>query len=442
MQEKVYVPFWNQACQELSRQLLLPTVTGSEDLDLTCSNVLSNETLENSWFLSELNTHQNLNVPVIYSQFCMSSLVDCPELGATRQRLIRLYPTKNQKKTFKHWHDVSRWVFNWTIDFIRSCRNWTPHWMEIKKYATQFLPEWTKSVPFQIKGNSIKEACAAFWAGKGRPKFRTRKSTTQSCYIPKSAISDKGIYPRKSGKGLVIKEDLPAELCDSRLIRRNGSWYLGACYKDETPQEARTKQPETVALDPGIRSFISFYSPHCSGNIGRDTSEKMFKYFIALDNLYSRIAKSRNTKKKRSLKKAAMRLRERINNLVTELHYKTATFLCNNFSTIILPTFETQKMAKKTARKIRSKTVRVMMGLSFYTFRKRLEWIALKKGCCVVMNTEEYTSRTHPQTGVVNRKLGSAKTIKLTDGSRACRDIAGAYNFMLKTLVVDTPTFD
>ncbi|RWX42904.1 hypothetical protein H206_03354, partial [Candidatus Electrothrix aarhusensis] len=44
--------------------------------------------------------------------------------------------------------------------------------MEIKKYATQLLPTWTKSVPFQIKGNSIKEACAAFWAGKGRPKFR------------------------------------------------------------------------------------------------------------------------------------------------------------------------------------------------------------------------------------------------------------------------------
>ncbi|MCW5212174.1 hypothetical protein VU04_04600 [Desulfobulbus sp. TB] len=29
--QKLYVPFWNQACQELSRQLLLPTVTGSEE---------------------------------------------------------------------------------------------------------------------------------------------------------------------------------------------------------------------------------------------------------------------------------------------------------------------------------------------------------------------------------------------------------------------------
>jgi transposase len=99
-------------------------------------------------------------------------------------------------------------------------------------------------------------------------------------------------------------------------------------------------------------------------------------------------------------------------------------------------------LAKKTARKIRSKTVRAMMGLSFYTFRQRLEWVALKKGCRVVITTEEYTSKKHPQTGVVNRKLGSAKTVKLTDGSRACRDIVGAFNFFLKTLAVDTPTFN
>ncbi len=27
-------------------------------------------------------------------------------------------------------------------------------------------------------------------------------------------------------------------------------------------------------------------------------------------------------------------------------------------------------------------------------------------------------------------------------GARACRDIVGAFNFLLKTLVVDTPTFN
>ncbi|MCI5192028.1 MAG: hypothetical protein D3915_02715 [Candidatus Electrothrix sp. AU1_5] len=73
---------------------------------------------------------------------------------------------------------------------------------------------------------------------------------------------------------------------------------------------------------------------------------------------------------------------------------------------------------------------------------QRLEWIALKKGCRVVISTEEYTSKTHLQTGVVNRKLGSAKTVKFPDGSRACRDIVGAFNFFLKTLMVDMPTFN
>ncbi|MCI5115585.1 MAG: hypothetical protein D3921_10630 [Candidatus Electrothrix sp. AW1] len=58
------------------------------------------------------------------------------------------------------------------------------------------------------------------------------------------------------------------------------------------------------------------------------------------------------------------------------------------------------------------------------------------------MLRSSFQSGQNQQTGVVNRKLGSAKTIKLTDSSRACRDIVGAFNFFLKTLVVDTPTFN
>lgn len=310
--------------------------------------------------------------------------------------------------------------------------------MAIKKYATQYLPSWTKLTPFQIKGIAIKDACAAFWAAKGRPNFRSRKGSSQSCFIPKSAIKPNAIYPRILGKVLNYKEPLPDYLCDSRLLWRNGNWFLCASHKEKIVQEARTK-PVTVALDPGIRTFVSFYSPSYSGNIGVDTSKKMFNYFLALDNLYSQIAKAKNKRKKRNLRKAAMRLREKIHNLITELHYKTANFLCKNFSTIILPKFETKDMANKMTRKIRSKSVRAMLGLSFYKFRQKLEWIALKMGCNVIITTEEYTSKTHPQTGVINNQLGGAKTITLVDGSRADRDIVGAFNILLKTLVVDTP---
>ena len=312
--------------------------------------------------------------------------------------------------------------------------------MELKKYATKLLPAWTKEVPFQIKGIAIKEATAAFWVAKGRPKFRTRKKPLQSCFIPKTSISSIGIYPRISGKGLIFKENLPDSLCDSRLIWRNGNWFLGACHK-ETISRSENQASDIVALDPGVRTFISFYSPSYSGNIGIDISEKIFNYFYSLDNLYSKIAKSKNAKKKRSYRKAAMRTRERINNLITDLHYRTANFLCDNFKIIILPIFKTKDMAGKLKRKIKSKTVRAMLGLSFYKFRQRLEWVALKKNRTIVLNTEEYTSKTHPQTGVINKQLGSAKTIKLLDGSRANRDTIGAFNFLVKTLVVDTPAY-
>jgi putative transposase len=55
----------------------------------------------------------------------------------------------------------------------------------------------------------------------------------------------------------------------------------------------------------------------------------------------------------------------------------------------------------------------------------------------VVDCSEAYTSKTHPQTGYV-RDIGSAKTVKFLDGSRADRDVIGARNILLRALV-DSP---
>ncbi|MCP4352420.1 MAG: transposase [Desulfobacterales bacterium] len=269
----------------------------------------------------------------------MSFPVGCTDLETVVSRLIRLSPTAEQKKIFKNWTDVSRWVFNWTVDFIRSCVGWTPTWMDIKKYATRFLPEWTKKVPFQIKGIAIKEACEA---------------------------------------------------------------------------------------------FAAFYSPNISGKIGEGDFARIYRLLLHLDRLYSRRAKA-NRRNKKSLTKAIRRMTAKIRNLTTELHWKTARFLCENFAVILMPTYETKQMVKKAGRKIRSKTVRSMLGFANYKFRQRLKWMAERLGVTVLDVSESYTSKTHPQTGEV-RNIGSAKRIKLTDGSVADRDLAGAYNILIKFL--------
>lgn len=295
-----------------------------------------------------------------------------------------------------------------------------------------------------MKGDAVKQAVKSFFgtlktgSGVRQFNFKSRKLPRQSCYIPKTAIKSAGVYPRVSGKGLVYKEPLPEVALDSRLLWRNGNWYL--CVPELTQLTYGENQAKSVvSLDPGIRTFISFYSPDVSGKIGVDTDKSLYKLYLALDNLSSRIASCKNLRRKRSYRKAKFRLVERITNLVTELHYKTANFLCKNFDIIILPDFETSKMAQRGRRKIRSRTVRSMMSLSFYKFRLRLEHVAFRLGKTIVINSEEYTSKTHPETGVIDPKLGSKKLIKLRSGSSADRDIVGAFNLMLKTLVVDAP---
>lgn len=303
--------------------------------------------------------------------------------------------------------------------------------MDIKKDMLKQLPLWCKPVPFQIKGIAVKEACDAFWKAKGDPKFRSRKSPEQSCFIPKTALSLNGIYPRISGKGLYFQEKLPDDHKDSRLIWRFEKWWMAVPYKEKL--SIGENQAKIVSLDPGIRSFITFYSPEYSGHLGKGDFSRIQRLCFHLDNLISKRDLTIGKQKRRSLTKASRRMRAKIKHLIAELHHKTAKFLTDNFDVILLPTFETKRMTSKIGRKLRKKSVRSMLTFSHYKFKQFLKWKAFQTGKTVVDCDESYTSKTHPQTGEI-KNIGSAKWIKLLDGSRADRDQVGARNILIKFL--------
>jgi putative transposase len=307
--------------------------------------------------------------------------------------------------------------------------------MEIKKYATQLLPDWTKDCPFQIKGIAIKEATSAFFKAKGKPQFRSRKTPHQSCFIPKTAIKTQGVYPKISGKGLKINESLPESFMDSRLLWKAGKYYLAVPSK--TPRVPNgDNQARVVAIDPGVRNFVTFYSDDACGFIGSGDFSRIQRLAHHLDNLISRMSHaSKQRQRKRRI--AAARMREKIENLIHELHHKTALFLVKNFELILLPTFETQAMTSKAGRKIKSKTVRSMLSFAHYRFKQFIKHKAFEYGKRVVDVNEAYTSKTHPETGEV-RNIGSAKLIKLLSGKWVNRDLVGARNILLRALV-DTP---
>jgi putative transposase len=343
----------------------------------------------------------------------------------------------------KQWFGVSRFVYNTTIKYLQEPGT-KANWMGLKTGILNSLPEWAKSVPFQIKSIAIKDACLAVKAAKKgfkkdgqvrKCRFRSRKDTKQSIFIPKSAIKDCGIYHSILGK-CHIKEILPTEFSDGRLTLAYGEYYL---IVSEQVQPGQTdNQGRIVALDPGVRTFMTFLSESSFGWLGNDSNLDIQKLCFRLDKLVSKISKA-SSKQKRRLKKAASKLRGKIKNLVKELHQKTARFLTDNFDVILLPTFETSSMVSKSRRKLKNKSVRQMLTLSHYEFKTFLKWKAWEQSKVVIDCNEAYTSKTVSWTGELVKNLGGARTIKsLSTGLKMNRDLNGARGIFLRALV-DTP---
>ena len=126
-------------------------------------------------------------------------------------------------------------------------------------------------------------------------------------------------------------------------------------------------------------------------------------------------------------------MRTKIKNIVNDLHWKVAHFLCKNFETIILPRFEVKGMTYKT-KNINSETTRKMLTLSHYKFKERLIHKAKMWNRRLLIVSEAFTSKTCGHCGTINEKLGSNKTFKCNNCDLIVdRDINGARNVIIRT---------
>lgn len=452
-------PYWTDFSQEISSNLLLPIGIDSVGSAVARYNTWWNKTVENSWFSTSLFTVPPKSSPLIYSQSSMSSVVGCPdsEDTVTLSRKIPLLLTREQKKLLRFWAAGKRRTYNATLQYLqRKTKGPTPYWTRIKAKILKQLPNCYKTVPYQIKGDAVREAWQAVINAKNKGKqtgtfqdlkFQSRRMSTQSLFIPSSAIHDNGIYPRILGD-LQYAEEMPAkfyhkrekgapkpidEIQDSRLLCEDGSWHLCVTYKeviDPPPIGAM----RVVALDPGVREFLTYFSETGFGWLGHRSINRIHLLCYHLDRLLSRIATCTVRRKKRTLRRAANQIRTRIRCLVKELHCKLVHFLVSNFDVILLPSFDTSQMVVKSKRRIRKKSVRQMLTLSHYKFKQRLLEKAKQCGKHVIIVNEAYTSKTLSWTGEQKQKLGGSKIITAKNGTSMHRDLNGARGILVRFL--------
>ena len=266
-----------------------------------------------------------------------------------------------------------------------------------------------------------------------RVRFRSRKNPRQTFTVQANCVSDLGIYRSKlSDMRMAEKLPVPENRNICRLSLKYGQYHMAVPYDEKLPPQ-RENQARVVALDPGVRSFLTWYCAESVGKIGEGAFFRIQRLCERLDDLLSRAAKS-PARRRRNMRRAAGRLRLRIENLVQELHRQAARFLVNSFDVILLPTFETSEMVKRSRRRIRSKTVRNLLTLAHYKFKLFIKNKAAETGAVVLDVDEAYTSKTVSWTGELLENLGSASVVVAQDGERMDRDYNGARGIYLRAL--------
>ena len=395
------------------------------------------------------------NSPRIYSQSSILSAAGCTDSGATAQqsRKIRVYPTTQQKLAIKTWLDASRWTYNLAVEILRSGvpANWQNVAKTVMTDVSRLHPEWD-AVPYQVKRTSVRDACRAMSnvkrfnkqlaAAKAKGErleedfaelhFRSRKNPRQSCYIPDDAVTEHGVYYSILGP-LRMAEAVPRGQKECRLVKERGYYWLAVPH----PAQCDVETPSgdgAVALDPGVRTFLTFFSETECGKLGYRAFGRIQRLCHWLDDLISRTAAEPSSQRRRRMRRAQARLRQKIVNLVDELHWQAARWLTSNYKVILLPTFETQDMTRRAGRRIRSKTARMMLSFRHYEFKQRLLWKAWQRGVLVLEVNEAYTSKTRSWDGSVKGKLGGRTVIRDESGFGMDRDVNGARGIFLRAL--------
>ncbi|KAK9814254.1 hypothetical protein WJX72_003006 [[Myrmecia] bisecta] len=315
---------------------------------------------------------------------------------------------------------------------------------------------WQKEVPYDTRQLAIKSLLGAYKSSFALKrnghiqcfdiKFKTKKAPQQEFQVDHRALDlGKMEVFRKRLKGkaklrLRARDRIKVPSSKSDVVfffRKPNRWYICVPVKDAPKPEPiyDSAAYNSVFLDPGVRTFQTFYSPDgVCGKIGAGFATNIIDPLYARIDLLTSVATERRGRTKRNLRLRCFGLRNKIRDSVDDMHRKTCRLLCAMFKDIYIPSFETQDMVSRTGdRKIVNVTARRMMTLAHYRFRQRLLLYAAARDVRVTVVSEGFTTKTCGHCGCV-QDVGGSEVFRCHDcGLVADRDYHAARNVCLRT---------
>lgn len=351
-------------------------------------------------------------------------------------RKVRIYPDARLHALWKSWIAGCRFVYNKAIEKLKSGWEGGNYELEALILNSPDLPDWVKAVPRHPKANAVQDAFDANKQARvnnGEARFKSCRWYIQTIKFKNGNYHQGCWYPQLT-KGLTFRPSLPLPKdCPygTQLVYDRKRWFA---IIPEYIEPQPSVQDKVIALDPGVRTFLTGYDGASILEIGRADIGRVIRLCLHLDNLLSRATRA-SKKQRRQMYRAAHRMRSQVRNLIDDLHHKISSFLVRHYKLIFIPTFDVSQMVIKKRRKINKKSVRQMLTWSHYRFKQHLKQMAERNGVLVVETNEAYTSKTCTHCGFVHQKLGSSKLFKCPAcGHEHDRDAGGARNIMLRAL--------
>ena len=219
-------------------------------------------------------------------------------------------------------------------------------------------------------------------------------------------------------------------------------------------EEARPDtREEVLALDPGVRKFLTGYSPQGSivqvANNANRVLDKCLRRIdrtkLALVQVSTKVYTVQR-RRRQALRRARRKYygaEARAKETVKNLHYNAAHWLLARYKRLLVPTFSSHSCVSRTSRRGKSKkglprcVKRRMQMLRFSMFVQRLvQTAAFYPGAEILRGSEAYTSMTCTCCGELNESLGASEVFACDAcGLVIDRDVNGARNVYLRFLV-------
>lgn len=384
-----------------------------------------------SWFRSKkFNNNNSCNKLMFFN--------DQLEAVEYKSKKIVLLPTKIQKNILLNWMKACITMYNSTIAFFKKCRfnnqslsNYISFYKvrDLLKKEKEHIIELYPNLNVHVLDLAIKEACKNLKANltKGT-KFRLRyikqSKPTRIIHLEKDMFKS-GTSFCTSTFGKVFKNtsnyNYKNVKCDSTIQYNSVTDRFTLYVPIEIKQSHNKNCKNSISLDPGTRKFLTGYS-----------NEGCFEFGINLKSKLSKILKKIDLMQSLEKKKAEMKWREKITNLIDDMHWKIIKYLTDNYFEIMIGNLSTKEISKN--ENLNDMTKRLAYSMRLYVFKQRLKYKCYVLGKNYKEVSEAYTSKLCSRCGEYNDIKGSENYMCNFCDYKIDRDMNGAKNIMMMNI--------